>query len=120
MGKLPNLPGHRIELVRKHKPGPEERTFLELAELELRVRFANGEVSETFPYSVVVRERLDAVVIVPHFRAEDGTTMVVLVSSIRPPAALRPGAAARLDARASHGEIWEVPAGLVEPDEVSP
>jgi len=93
---------------------------MEVEELELRARFADGTTSEVFRYSTVVRERLDVVVIVPHFRAEDGRAMVLLRSALRPPPMLRPADARPMEEKESLGELWEVPAGLVELDELSP
>ena len=117
--KLPPLPGHRIEVVRK-LPSDTDAKFVEIDEQEVRMRFADGARSEPFRYSTVVRAKLDAVVVAPHFVGADGQRMVVLRSAFRPPAALRPMSARPIEEKASLGELWELPAGLVEPDETSP
>jgi ADP-ribose pyrophosphatase len=118
--KLPPLPGHRVEVLQSTKPPPAERRFLDIDETKLVARFADGVVSEPFAYSIVLRGRLDAIVVVPHFQAPSGERMVVLRSALRPPVALRPMESRPIEERASLGELWEVPAGLVEPDELSP
>jgi len=69
--------------------------------------YPDGTKSEPFLYDVVTREAIDAVVIVPMFVAE-GVPHVVLRSSLRVPLSLR-------DARL--GNVWELPAGLVEAGE---
>jgi len=82
--------------------------------------FANGSVSDEFAYDSVHRERLDAVVVVPHFRDADGIQRVFLRSALRPPVALRPMEARPVPEKDSLGGLWEVIAGLVEADERSP
>lgn len=98
--------------------------FLVVREHRMRVRYADGSVSDAFPYSIVDRTRLDAVVIVAHFVGPDGARRVCLRSAIRPPVGLRSGDEAAADAgafaRAPTPELWELPAGLVEVDERSP
>lgn len=98
--------------------------FLTVREHRLRVRYADGSTSDAFPYSIVDRTRLDAVVIVAHFVGADGARRVCLRSAIRPPVGLRSEDEAAADAgafaRAATPELWELPAGLVEADERSP
>lgn len=117
---LPPLPGHRVEIVSETSPPVGERGFVYVRKLEMRATFANGAVSEPFRYEVCGRTKLDAVVVVPHYLDHEGTRMVVLRSAIRPPAAVRPREAWPVPEKPTLGEIWEVPAGLVEEDERSP
>ncbi len=86
----------------------------------LRLRFENGELSETFVYDTVHRTRLDAVVIAAHFRGTDGRRRVYLRSAFRPPVATRPLEVRPVPERPELGGLWELPAGLVEEDERSP
>lgn len=79
------------------------------------------EVRAPFRYDEVDRRALDAVVVVPHFRARDGASgheerWVVLRSAPRPPVLLRDPErfSGQLGGRAP---LWEVPAGLVEAEE---
>jgi ADP-ribose pyrophosphatase len=114
---LPPPPPHT--LVREDAPPPEGPPFLSASRETFRIRYANGETSETFVYDTVARTRLDAVVVAAHFRAADGRTHVYLRSALRPPVATRPEDARPVPERADLGSLWELPAGLVEEDERS-
>lgn len=84
--------------------------FIDVHRLDLVARYPDGTVSAEFPYDVAARRALDAVVIVATF-VEVGVRQVYLRSAIRPPCVLRPVPPAH------DGCLWELPAGLVEPDE---
>jgi ADP-ribose pyrophosphatase len=94
--------------------------FLSTSHLVLRATFPDGTESEPFRYDIVARERLDAVVIAAHFRDEQGQRHVYLRSALRPPVALRPKEAWPVPEHDDLGNLWELPAGLVEEDERSP
>jgi ADP-ribose pyrophosphatase len=73
-----------------------------------------------FRYDEVDRRALDAVVVVPHFLDRDSSGQpvrwVILRSAVRPPVLLR--SPTRFRGQLAGGEpLWEVPAGLVEPEE---
>jgi ADP-ribose pyrophosphatase len=88
--------------------------FLRLSRRRLVARYPDGTVSEPFLYDTVDRQALDAVVIAAHYLAPDGRH-VFLRSSIRPPIYYRaPDDSAE---PAKRGQLWELPAGLVEPGE---
>jgi len=87
---LPPLPGHRLSIVGEATPPPAERGFIFVRGLKMVATFADGTTSATFPYDVADRTRLDAIVIVPHYRGEDGRRYVILRSALRPPVAVRP------------------------------
>jgi ADP-ribose pyrophosphatase len=118
MPLLPPLPGHRLEVAEETRPG--KSGFLEIRKLSMRARFASGNVSEAFDYFCVDRASLDAVVIVPHFRNANGLHYVVLRSALRPPPFLRPLEIRPVPEKDSLGELWEVPAGLIETSEQTP
>ncbi len=86
--------------------------FLRVRRLSLRNRYDDGSTSAPYAYDCVERKAMDAVVIVLH--TDDGR--VCLRSSIRPPVALRAGYALPV-AGTDDPTLFEVPAGLVEPDE---
>lgn len=117
--ELPALPKHTIvvvdERLSRDPPG-----FLSLRQRVLKVRFEDGRESRTFEYDTVHRERLDAVVMAAHYRDASGKRWVYLRSSLRPPAALRSREASPMPEPATLGNLWELPAGLVELDEQSP
>jgi ADP-ribose pyrophosphatase len=81
-----------------------------VSRFDLVVSYPDGTESTAFQYDVADRRALDAAVIVAHF-ALDGVRHVYLRSAVRPPCALR------LLEPAHEGSLWEVPAGLIEPDE---
>jgi ADP-ribose pyrophosphatase len=108
---LPPVPAIHIEVARDRTA--ESRAsggFLDVRRLELSVRYPDGTKSRPFAYDIADRRALDAVVIAAHF-LEAGVLHVYLRSAVRPPCALRPIPPAH------GGGLWELPAGLVEPDE---
>jgi ADP-ribose pyrophosphatase len=108
---LPAPPAIRVEVVRDRSA--EARAtggFLDVRRLDMVARYPDGTVSAPFAYDIGTRAALDAVVIAAHY-VEDGVRRVFLRSCVRPPVALR-------GVPPSHdGTLWELPAGLVEPDE---
>jgi ADP-ribose pyrophosphatase len=115
---LPPLP--RILLAQEEDAEPSSPPFLRVQRVMLRASFPDGERSEAFSYDIVTRDRLDAVVIAAHFRDERGVRHVYLRSSVRPPVALRNRATSPVAERDDLGNLWELPAGLVEVEEQSP
>lgn len=113
---LPPFPYTTLEVIAE--PPPEDG-FLRVRHLQLRARFPDGSVSAPFAYDQVERTALDAVVIAAHFRDADGTLQVFLRSALRPPAARRSPEICPLPERSTLGHLWELPAGLVEPEERS-
>jgi ADP-ribose pyrophosphatase len=117
--ELPALPKHTLvvvdERLSRDPPG-----FLRLRRRALKIRFEDGRESRAFDYDVVDRERLDAVVMAAHYRDADGKRWVYLRSSLRAPVALRSREESPVPEGASLGNLWELPAGLVEVDERSP
>jgi ADP-ribose pyrophosphatase len=118
---LPPLPNIAIEVVDDASTAPVGgEGFLRLRRPRVRVRFADGSASEPFVYDLVDRTRMDAVVVAAHFRAEDGRRHVFLRTAVRPPVALRPMECRPMPEKPTLGNLWELPAGLVEVDEQSP
>ncbi len=112
MTKLPSPPAIRVQIARD--AGPDAKVsggFMDLRRLELVATYPGGQVSEPFPYDIATRRALDAVVVVAHFPDANGERHVYLRSAVRPPVVLRH--LPPFDA----GSLWEVPAGLIEPDE---
>jgi ADP-ribose pyrophosphatase len=99
---LPAPPAVAVTEVRPRGEGG--RIFLGLDRVQACCAFPNGTTSEPFLYDVVTRVAVDAVVILPTFR-RNGVDFVVLRSALRVPMALR---------RPELGNLWELPAGLVE------
>ena len=117
---LPPLPNVVVELVDGYPDPVGGDGFLRLRRPRMRVRFADGTVSDPFVYDLVDRTRLDAVVVAAHYRGEDGRRWVYLRTAVRPPVALRPVGCRPVPERETLGNLWELVAGLVEVDEQSP
>lgn len=115
--ELPEVPGVRLELV--EELSPSGGGFLRVKRRRYRAHYPDGSVSDGFVYDEVDRTALDAVVIVPHFRAPTGERYVYLRSAVRPPIELRSAARSAVPEPENRGQ-WEVPAGLVEADEETP
>ncbi len=90
-----------------------DQGFLKLRRLQLRNRYEDGTASAPYPYDIVDRAALDAVVMVLHRSGPRGTEVCVR-SSLRPPLGVR---ATSEDQYVS--VLWEVPAGLIEPEEAA-
>jgi ADP-ribose pyrophosphatase len=120
MSLLPRLPGHRLRIRDDARPPVEDRGFIYVRKLQMVALFADGSESEPFPYFCADRSKMDAVVVVPHFTDEHGVRHVFLRSALRPPVYARPMEIRPIVERDSLGELWEVPAGLVEADEQTP
>lgn len=116
---LPALPKHHLTVV-EERPLPTGPGFLRLRRQILRVQYEDGSLSEPFEYDAVDRTKLDAVVIVPHFRDAAGVRHVFLRSCVRPPLVLRPIEGRPVPEKETLGNLWEAPAGLVEEDERTP
>lgn len=110
------LPQIGLELIEDLSP-PAQSGFLRLRRVLCRAHFPDGSSSEPFVYDAVEREGIDAVVIAAHFRRA-GRHHVYLRSALRPPLWLRRTGWALGPEPLSAG-LWELPAGLVEPEEQS-
>lgn len=109
MTVLSDLPKVEIEVVEDRSASARcDVGFLKLRRLSLRNRYEDGSQSAVYPYDLVDRAALDAVAIVLVARGE-GEPRVCLRSAIRPPLAMRDDSDTSVQ--------WEVPAGLIEPDE---
>jgi ADP-ribose pyrophosphatase len=113
---LPALPKHHLKVV-EERPLNTGPGFLRLRRQILRVEYEDGTLSEPFEYDAVDRSKLDAVVIVAHFRDAAGVRHVFLRSCVRPPLVLRPIEGRPVPEKETLGNLWEAPAGLVEEDE---
>jgi len=115
---LPPLPKLALRLV-EAIPSRDEPGFLDLRRQVFRIEREDGSLSDAFVYDTVDRARLDAVVIAPHYRDAAGRRRVFLRSALRPPVATRPLGICPVPEAPALGGLWELPAGLVEPDERS-
>lgn len=109
-----SFPELGLELIEEISP-PSDGGFLRLVRRRMRVRFPDGDQSEPFVYDEVERRAIDAVVIAAHFE-HDGVRWVYLRSALRPPLFFRDASRSPVP-EARTGALWELPAGLIEPDE---
>lgn len=92
-----------------------DQGFLRLRRLTLKNRYADGSESAAYAYDLVERDALDAVAIVLFADGPRGP-LVCVRSALRPPLAFRSTYALPIPEREGP-VLWEIPAGLVEPDE---
>lgn len=114
------FPRIELEILEDLSP-PAEAGFLRLVRRRYRARYPDGSVSAPFVYDLIDRRAIDAVVLVAHYADAQGVRHVFLRSSVRPPVGARDLARSPHPERdPEHASLWELPAGLVEPDEQSP
>ncbi len=112
---LPPLPDISVELLEDVSP-PQSSGFMRLKRSRIRLRYPDGTRSEPMDYDEIDRRALDAVVIVAH-HVVNGTRHVYLRSAVRPPVGMRARDPSRVPRATVGTGLWELPAGLVEPDE---
>jgi len=106
-------PRVRVELAEDRTAAARcDDGFLRLRRLTLRNHYPDGTGSREYAYDVVERDAMDAVGIV----LEAPGPRVCLRSALRPPLAFRDAHAVPVPDGAPP-VLWEIPAGLVEPDE---
>jgi ADP-ribose pyrophosphatase len=105
------------ELVTLEDLTPSGQTgFLRVHRRRMRID-RPGAASASFVFDHIHRDALDAVVIAAHYRDAAGELCVYLRSALRPAVRLRPLDRRPFEERATLGQLWELPAGLVEPGE---
>ncbi|MFO0645909.1 MAG: NUDIX hydrolase [Polyangiales bacterium] len=110
----------RIEIIDDRSGSvPSDGGFLKVRRLRMRSHYADGSTSEVFPYDVVDREALDAVVMVLFAVRDDAPAdpLVCVRSALRPPLALRHSRELVVPDPRTDAELWELPAGLIEAHE---
>jgi ADP-ribose pyrophosphatase len=115
---LPSLPKLALRQLEDLSPRDAEG-FLRLRRLRLRAKKGDAAETPAFVIDHVERAALDAVVVAAHFDRA-GARWVYLRSALRPAVALRPHAVRPFEEAQTLGMLWELVAGLVEPDECSP
>ena len=116
--RLPELPIVTLQILQDQSP-PAPTGFLRLVRRQMVAVDQWGGASAPFVYDEVDRRALDAAVIAAHFMDAQGCRRVYLRSAARPPVLLRLAERNVHPAFARSNGLWELPAGLVEPDELS-
>lgn len=103
----------RVEWLEDESPPAPNGAWLRHRRPKMRAVYADGTSSEPFIYEHVERKATDAVVLLMHFEGQ-----VLLRTSLRPPLAVRTQLVVPLpDGENDSPMLWEVPAGLIEPEE---
>ena len=106
-----------VSVVRQDKTGEaKENPYLSLHRLTLQNTYRDGSQSRLYPYDAVLRKWLDAVTIILTSHI-DGAVHICLRSAIRPPLLLRQQCPIPVPESNRSGIIWELPAGLLEPND---
>ncbi len=108
----PLLPEIRLEVIDDLSPKVPEG-FLKLKRRRYRAHYPDGSISEPFAYDEIDRRAIDAVVICAHYTVAN-ERFVYLRSALRPPIFGRDERRGPSIAREPLGNLWELPAGLVE------
>jgi len=109
-------PGHvrEVSITGRHDVAPRGgRTFLSLHRLTVVNTFQDGTQGSEFVWDAVLREQIDAVVLLLVGEV-DGVECVCLRSCVRPPLKLRGELALAIPDGRSLDHLWELPAGLLE------
>jgi ADP-ribose pyrophosphatase len=118
-GEPRGFPSIRLEMLEDLSP-PSGQGFLKLVRRKLRAHYPDETSSAPFVYDEVDRRAIDAVVVAAHHVGPNGVRHVYLRSALRPPVYFRGTARAPVPVPDNQGGLWELPAGLVEADELSP
>lgn len=116
---LPAVPAVRLEVIEDLTP-VQPAGFLRLVRRRLVAHGPDGSTSAPFVYDEVQRNAIDAVVVAAYYRDATGTIRVYLRSATRPPMVLRPKSTLPWPELGSQPGLWELVAGLIEEDEVTP
>lgn len=116
---LPEVPAIKLQVVEDLTP-PQPAGFTRLVRRRIVAMTPDGARSAPFVYDEVDRKSIDAVVVAAYFFTADGVAHVYLRSATRPPVALRDAGRSPFTELRDHLGLWELVAGLVEPDEISP
>jgi ADP-ribose pyrophosphatase len=111
-----SFPELQLQLLEDLSPAGDG--FLRLVRRRLVARYPDGTQSAPFVYDETDRRAIDAVVIAAHFR-DQGQRWVYLRSAVRPPVRFRDPRRSPIP-ESQTGALWELPAGLIEPEEQSP
>jgi ADP-ribose pyrophosphatase len=107
-----------VEIVERMDLEPGDTSaFLNIQRLKLVNHYQDGTKSPTYIYDAVLRKWLDAVVLVLTAEVE-GVLSICLRSCIRPPLVLRQELNLPVEENSPLGTLWEVPAGLIEENDV--
>lgn len=107
-------PSIDVEEVEQHVAEPDAG-FLRIRRVTLRNRHPDGRTSREYRYDLVERDAMDAVGIVLEEAGDE--PRVCIRSALRPPMRYRDRYDIPLPADGRSHVLWEVPAGLVEPEE---
>lgn len=111
--------GVHVDVIEDRTHGaPSDSGFIQVRRYTLATRYRDGTRSQPYHYDIIDRAALDAVLLVLCARnpADAQDPLVCLRTALRPPVALRAQHALVLPETPT-AMLWELPAGLIEPDE---
>jgi len=113
---FPSAPATDIEVVEDHSAERAwDEGFLRVRRLSIRNKYEDGTQSRSYAYDFVEREAMDAVAII--LEAAGGAHgRICMRTALRPPLAFRSNYQVPIVGGDSP-VVWEVPAGLIEPNE---
>lgn len=110
--------GVHVDVIEDRTHGaPSDSGFIQVRRYTLATRYRDGTRSQPYRYDIIDRAALDAVLLVlcaPN-TADASDPLVCLRTALRPPVALRAQHALVLPETPT-AMLWELPAGLIEPD----
>lgn len=99
-----------------------DKGFFKVLRSKVKAYYPSGKISEPFTVDSVLRDRMDAVVILGHFQGFEfgfsNQRHVYLRSALRPAFMFRDYSASKTLEDQYVGNLYELPAGLVEQDEL--
>jgi ADP-ribose pyrophosphatase len=116
---LPAVPVVKLQVIEDLTP-EQPVGFIRLVRRRLVAIAPDGAHSAPFVYDEVDRKSIDAVVVAAYFFDVSGVAHVYLRSATRPPVSLRGASRSPFKELRDSLGLWELVAGLVEPDEISP
>lgn len=115
MSTLPKFPVAKLHLLSSSLEA-RAKSWLKVVHNKIQLEYQDGSKSDIFEVDSIQRERLDAVAVIPHYTDRFGKRFIYLRSCIRPSLGLRSYFACPEDDDAFNQ--WEIPAGLIEKEEL--
>ncbi|MBP7460128.1 MAG: NUDIX domain-containing protein [Candidatus Delongbacteria bacterium] len=97
-----------------------DQGFMRIKRYRIANRYQDGSCSDGYRCDVVYRESVDAVGIVLYWTDDSGRRIVILRRCLRPALYFRPRLISFSEAGPPPISIYEIPAGVIEPGEITP
>ncbi len=114
--KIPTAPF--IQLILSQDQTLPESTFLRTARANYNFHYPNGTISKPCTVDQLIRKSMDAVTVLAWFKDEDDEVCIYLRSCFRATVSIRDYTPTGIPEKPGVGNMWELPAGLIDADEV--